>query len=79
MDSRSIGHLPKFNGIEKGGTIIVETVYAVPGLGTLMINALLARDYQVIQGLTLMFAAATVAITFLVDLLSAAIDPRARL
>lgn len=62
-----------------GGTIVVETVYAVPGLGLLMINALLARDYHVVQGLTLMFAAATVGITFLVDLLSAAIDPRARL
>lgn len=62
-----------------GGTIVVETVYAVPGLGTLMINSLLARDYHVVQGLTLIFAATTVAVTFLVDLLSAAIDPRARL
>ena len=62
-----------------GGTIVVETVYAVPGLGMLMINALLARDYHVVQGLTLMFAATTVCVTFLVDLLSAAIDPRARL
>lgn len=62
-----------------GGTIVVETVYAVPGLGTLMINSLLARDYHVVQGLTVMFACATVAVTFLVDLLSAAIDPRARL
>lgn len=61
-----------------GGTIIVETVYAVPGLGTLMVNSLLARDYQVVQGLTLMFAVTTVVVTFLVDLLSAAIDPRAR-
>lgn len=62
-----------------GGTIVVEIVYAVPGLGQLMINAILARDYHVIQGLTLMFAAATVAVTFVVDLISAAIDPRARL
>lgn len=62
-----------------GGTIIVETVYAVPGLGSLLINALLARDYQVVQGLTLMFAATTVMVTFLVDLLSVAIDPRTRI
>jgi len=62
-----------------GGTIVVEIVYAVPGLGTLMINSLLARDYHVIQGLTLIFAAVTVAVTFTVDLISAAIDPRARL
>jgi peptide/nickel transport system permease protein len=67
------------NAVLIGGTIVVETVYAVPGLGTLMINSLLARDYHVIQGLTVMFAATTVAVTFLVDLLSAAIDPRARL
>jgi peptide/nickel transport system permease protein len=62
-----------------GGTIVVETVYAVPGLGSLMISSLLARDYHVVQGLTLMFAVTTVMVTFVVDLLSAAIDPRARL
>jgi peptide/nickel transport system permease protein len=62
-----------------GGTIVVEIVYAVPGLGSLMINALLARDYHVVQGLTLMFAVTTVGVTFVVDLLSALIDPRARL
>ena len=62
-----------------GGTIIVETVYAVPGLGSLMVNSLLARDYHVVQGLTLMFAMTTVMVTFVVDLISVAIDPRARL
>jgi peptide/nickel transport system permease protein len=62
-----------------GGTIIVETVYAVPGLGALMINSLLGRDYYVVQGLTLVFAVATVAVTLTVDLLTAFIDPRVRL
>lgn len=62
-----------------GGAIIVETVYAVPGLGSLMINALLGRDYYVVQGLTLIFAVATVLVTLAVDLLSACIDPRVRL
>jgi peptide/nickel transport system permease protein len=62
-----------------GGTIIVETVYAVPGLGSLMVNSLLARDYHIVQGLTLMFAVTTVMVTFVVDLISVAIDPRARL
>jgi len=61
-----------------GGSVIVETVYVVPGLGQLMINSLLARDYQVVQGLTLVFAVSTVLITFLVDMLSLLIDPRAR-
>lgn len=62
-----------------GGAIIVETVYAVPGLGSLMISALLGRDYYVVQGLTLVFAVATVVITLVVDLLTALIDPRVRL
>jgi len=62
-----------------GGAIIVETVYAVPGLGSLMIGALLGRDYYVVQGLTLVFAFATVLVTLTVDLLTALIDPRVRL
>ncbi|MBN9243010.1 MAG: ABC transporter permease [Mesorhizobium sp.] len=62
-----------------GGAIIVETVYAVPGLGSLMIGALLGRDYYVVQGLTLVFAFATVLVTLAVDLLTALIDPRVRL
>lgn len=61
-----------------GGTIIVETVYAVPGLGALLINSLLGRDYYVVQGLTLIFAVSTVTITLVVDLLNAYIDPRVR-
>lgn len=61
-----------------GGAVIVETVYAVPGLGTLMIGALLGRDYYVVQGLTLVFAMSTVLVTLAVDLLAAFIDPRVR-
>lgn len=61
-----------------GGAIIVETVYAVPGLGSLMVNSLLGRDYYVVQGLTLVFAVSTVLVTLLVDLLTAMIDPRVR-
>lgn len=62
-----------------GGAIIVETVYAVPGLGSLMISALIGRDYYVVQGLTLVFAVATVVVTLVVDLVTAFIDPRVRL
>lgn len=62
-----------------GGAIIVETVYAIPGLGSLMVGALVGRDYFVVQGLTLVFAFSTVLVTLIVDLLSAAIDPRIRL
>jgi ABC-type dipeptide/oligopeptide/nickel transport system permease component len=59
-----------------GGTLIVELVYALPGLGTLMYNAILGRDYSVIQGLTLFYAIATVLITLATDLISSMIDPR---
>ena len=59
-----------------GGTVIVETVYAVPGLGQLLVNSLLGRDYYLVQGLTLLFAVGSVLVTLLVDILSAAIDPR---
>jgi peptide/nickel transport system permease protein len=62
-----------------GGTVIVEAVYAVPGLGRLLIASLLGRDYYVIQGLTLFFAVATVMVTFTIDVLSSLIDPRVRL
>lgn len=61
-----------------GGTIIVETVYAIPGLGSLLVGALLGRDYYVVQGLTLVFAFATVLVTLVIDLVSALIDPRIR-
>lgn len=62
-----------------GGAIIVETVYAIPGLGSLMVGALVGRDYYVVQGLTLVFAFSTVLVTLVVDVMSALIDPRIRL
>ncbi|MDR6758173.1 peptide/nickel transport system permease protein [Mycoplana sp. BE70] len=62
-----------------GGAIIVETVYAIPGLGSLMVGALLGRDYYVVQGLTLVFAFSTVVVTLAVDLVSVSIDPRIQL
>jgi ABC-type dipeptide/oligopeptide/nickel transport system permease component len=62
-----------------GSSVVVEIVYAVPGLGTLMVNSVIGRDYYVIQGLTLVYALATVAVTLTVDILSALIDPRVKL
>jgi peptide/nickel transport system permease protein len=59
-----------------GGSVVVEIVYAVPGLGALMVGSVLGRDYFVIQGLTLVYAIATVAITLAIDIFTAAIDPR---
>ncbi len=59
-----------------GGSVIVETVYAVPGMGKLMVEAILARDYYVVQGATLVFALTTVVVMLAVDVISALIDPR---
>lgn len=59
-----------------GGSVIVETVYAVPGIGKLMVDSILARDYYVVQGATLVFAMTTIVVMLVVDLISAMIDPR---
>lgn len=59
-----------------GGSVVVEIVYAVPGLGALMVGSVIGRDYFVVQGLTLVYALATVLVTLAVDLASAALDPR---
>jgi peptide/nickel transport system permease protein len=62
-----------------GGTVIVEYVFARPGLGTLMVDSVLQRDYQVLQALVLFAAAAFIFTSFIVDVLSGVIDPRLRL
>lgn len=61
-----------------GGAVIVETLFAVPGLGQLMINAIYQRDVNVVQGAVVFIAVAFVLINFLVDILYAALDPRIR-
>lgn len=62
-----------------GGVIVVEVVFAWPGLGRLVFNAVAARDYPVIQGAVLLIAALFLLINLLVDLLYALVDPRIRL
>lgn len=61
-----------------GGAVVIETVFAIPGLGLLMVNSILSRDYPVIQGVLLMFSMGYVLINLAVDLLYAAFDPRIR-
>jgi peptide/nickel transport system permease protein len=58
------------------GTIIIENVFALPGLGSLLFQAIGQRDLVLVQDLVLLFAALVIVINFLVDLLNAAIDPR---
>jgi peptide/nickel transport system permease protein len=61
-----------------GGAVVTEIVFNIPGLGRLIISAILRRDYPVVQGVVLVTAAAYVVINLLVDLLYAFIDPRIR-
>lgn len=61
-----------------GGAIIVETLFAIPGLGTFGINAIITRDYQQVQGFILLVAICFVLINFLVDLIYSFLDPRIR-
>lgn len=61
-----------------GGAVIIETVFALPGIGRLLVTAIFAQDYPVVQGAVLLIAVAYVAINFLVDLCYALLDPRVR-
>jgi peptide/nickel transport system permease protein len=61
-----------------GGTVIVEVIFLQPGVGSLMLDAVLLRDYTLIQGAVLFFAAVIVATNLLVDLSYAWLDPRIR-
>jgi peptide/nickel transport system permease protein len=61
-----------------GGAIVTETVFALPGIGRLTVDAILRRDYPIIQGVVLMFSAAYVLINLLVDLSYMVFDPRIR-
>ena len=62
-----------------GGTVIIEQVFALPGLGRLLLNGILQQDYAVVQSTVLVVAVAFVLVNLLVDLTYRLLDPRARL
>ncbi len=62
-----------------GGAIVTETVFALPGVGNLVVSAVLRRDYPVIQGALLVIAGIYVLVNFAIDLLYVVVDPRVRL
>src|ERR687893_686834 len=61
-----------------GGAVVTESVFAIPGLGRLTVDAILRRDYPVIQGVVLLFSFAYVLINLVIDLLYTLLDPRIR-
>ena len=62
-----------------GGSVVVETVFALPGIGSWMIESIFARDYMVVQTLTLAFAFGAMLINLLTDLVYPLFDPRVRM
>ncbi|KZS50974.1 ABC transporter permease [Rhizobium anhuiense] len=62
-----------------GGTVVVESVFALPGMGQLLVRAIFSRDYMVVQGVAMVFACATVLINFIADIVTVAVDPRVKL
>jgi peptide/nickel transport system permease protein len=62
-----------------GGTVIVESVFAIPGMGQLLVRGIFSRDYMVVQAVAMCFAVATVLVNFLADILTVAADPRVKL
>ena len=65
-------------GVLFGGTVVLESIFSLPGLGGLTLSAVRAKDYSQVQGLVLLFAAVLVFLNLLVDLSYAWIDPRIR-
>jgi glutathione transport system permease protein len=61
-----------------GGVIIVESIFVVPGMGTLLIDSITHRDFVVLQAIILVIAAVTLLINLIVDLLYGVLDPRIR-
>jgi peptide/nickel transport system permease protein len=61
-----------------GGVVVTETVFAIPGMGRLVVDAILRRDYPIIQGVILLFSAAYVFVNLAVDISYTFLDPRIR-
>jgi peptide/nickel transport system permease protein len=62
-----------------GGSVVVESVIALPGMGQLLVRGIFSRDYMVVQGVAMVFACATVLVNFLADIITVALDPRVKL
>jgi ABC-type dipeptide/oligopeptide/nickel transport systems, permease components len=61
------------------GAVVVESIFNIPGLGQLILNSVVRRDFAVIQGVVLIVTLIYVGINLIVDLLYGAVDPRVRL
>jgi peptide/nickel transport system permease protein len=62
-----------------GGSVVIETVFALPGLGKLLVDGVLGRDYPVVEGTVLLFAVIVLGITLVTDICYSLLDPRVKL
>ncbi len=65
-------------GFLLGGSVMVETVFSIPGMGRMLVDSIAFRDYTVIQALLLLFATEFILINLLVDLLYGVLNPKIR-
>jgi len=61
-----------------GATVVIEQVFALPGIGQLMLNSIFQRDFPVVQGVTLVFGIMVVLVYLTTDVLHSLLDPRVR-
>lgn len=66
-------------GFVIGGTVVIETIYSYPGLGSMAVTAVLARDFPLVQGFLIVVAAMVVVLNLILDIAYTIIDPRIRL
>jgi peptide/nickel transport system permease protein len=59
-----------------GGTVVIESVFAIPGMGQLLVKSIFSRDYMVVQGVAMLFAVATVIVNVVADTVTVAVDTR---
>jgi peptide/nickel transport system permease protein len=60
------------------GTLVVETIFALPGVGALMVNSIYRRDFPVVQGITFLLAIAVILVNLGTDIAHSLLDPRVR-
>jgi peptide/nickel transport system permease protein len=59
-----------------GGTVVIENVFSIPGLGSLLVSSVSTRDFPVVQALSLVFAVVVLLVNLLTDIVHVALDPR---
>jgi Binding-protein-dependent transport system inner membrane component len=71
-------HPGRAEGTLLGGAVLAETIFALPGLGRLVVDSIFARDFPIVQGVILFLALTRIACNFVVDITYALLDPRIR-